>query len=72
MFEILITKDNFNGECEGMKSIITEDQLKEIIRLLETSKIYKLESLIRIDNGIFGEELLEILKDEVRDNFIQG
>ena len=70
MFEILITKDNFNGECEGMKSIITEDQLKEIIRLLETSKIYRLESLVRIDNGMIGEEVLELLKSEPREGFV--
>jgi len=70
MFEILITKDNFNGECEGMKSIITEDQLKEIFRLLESSKIYKLEYLKRIDNGMIGEEVLELLKSEPREGFV--
>lgn len=70
MFEILITKDNFNGEHEGMKSIITEDQLKEVFRLLETSKIYKLESLVRIDNGMIGEEILEMLKSETMEGFI--
>ena len=67
MFEILIS-----GEYTQMKSIIKESQLQEIFRLLETSKLYRLESLVRIDDGVFAEEVLEILKDEVKDNFIQG
>jgi len=67
MFEILIS-----GEYTQMKSIIKESQLQEIFRLLETSKLYRLESLVRIDDGVFAEEVLEILKDEVRDNFIKG
>jgi hypothetical protein len=68
MFEILIT-----GADMEMKSIITEEQLKEIIRLLETSQHYRLEHLHRIDNGVAGEELLDILKREVKpDNLING
>lgn len=70
MFEILITKDVFNGEREGMKSIITEEQLKEIFRLLETSTTYRLEYLERIDNGTIGEDILEALKSEPREGFI--
>ena len=67
MFRIIICGVDIKYE-----TIISETDLREIFRLLETSKIYRLESLVRIYNGVLGEELLEILKDEVRDNFIQG
>lgn len=66
MFKILIKV----GYAE-MTAIITEDQLKEIFRLLETSKNYKLESLCRIDNGTSGEEIIELLNQEVQDKFYQ-
>ena len=68
MFEILLSTYGFE-----MKSIITEDQLKEIIRLLESSKAYRLEYLHRIDNGCAGDEILDILKRETKpENLIQG
>ena len=49
-----------------MESIITESQLKEIIRLLEQSQLYRLESLERVEYGIEGEELVDLLKREVK------
>jgi len=67
MFRIIICGVDIKYE-----TIISETDLREIFRLLETSKLYRLESLVRIDDGVFAEEVLEILKDEVRDNFIQG
>jgi len=67
MFRIIICGVDIKYE-----TIISETDLREIFRLLETSKLYRLESLVSIDDGVFAEEVLEILKDEVKDNFIQG
>lgn len=60
MFEILITAGDYE-----MKSIITEDQLKEVFRLLEQNNLYRLDYLHRIDNGVAGEELIYILKKDI-------
>jgi len=62
MFKILIS----GGDGIDMQSIITDEQLKEVMRLLEASKIYRLEDLHRVDNAVCGEEILEILKQELR------
>ncbi len=67
MYKIIINSEDIKYEA-----VISETELKEIFRLLETSKIYKLEHLHRIDNGASGEDIIELLKTEIRDNFIQG
>lgn len=61
MYRIIISAVDSKYEA-----IITESQLKEITLLLENSKVYRLEQLQRIEGGTTGEEIIDLLKTDVK------
>lgn len=63
MYRIIISAPLFDTKYEA---IITDTQLKEINLLLENSKVYRLETIQRLENGTMGEEIIDLLRADIK------